>query len=984
MKVVIISGTHSGSGSTTVSISLMRNLREQGLRVQGFKFGPDFIENNLLETATGRMAVNLVPWTVPRDCLISCLSRYATVCDIAIIDGSAGLFDRHQEANEWSTAELARCLSVPVVLIVDAIAMGQSCAALVKGFENFDKKVRVAGVILNKVNDFEHASVIEKALCKDGVKAEFLGWIPYDEELLIINHHSENQHRRGQNDQQYLQQLLTLGQNLKTEKLIEVSTSAKVPKVQELEIRRLGPETVKIAVAKDAAFSFYYHENFMMLESAGAELVFFSPLKDTELPEGISAIYLGGGHPELHVRELSKNISLVASIRAFAESGGVVYAEGGGLSYLSKTIEYENELPPCCLVGVFPFRTVMLEESPSHGNVSVTVEILNNCPLFPPGTQAKGYICHKSQIRQENVLCPWEGSQVKDDQSEFDCVYRLFREESGYGSANEGYCKDSVIGSYVHLQFASDRKMAPAFIKKCQEVNLVNIKEAVNYALMNVSIQIVKNGGTTPRLLTKTTSYKSPRTPGLSQGRKLKSSRSWNHSLQAPASDHQRQTNNTHRDSTSIPTHSRTPPSTSIKRSDSFQQNQSPDNPGFHSERASTFAYSCKEVQINPLSDSERVQKSQKDCLNDEKLDKTQWIQFGKRELRKSFSLDDVGFASQSGKTHFGNKKIVGLSSTGVEMICALGLDQRLIGITNLCKYPENIQIGRRVVATTKFEASQLDDSRLELKLKDFWCRQESAFVLDEEYLRTEQPSLVIVEEGGDPGREIVEQLFKTRKGSFTGLCTVTAPTKILVHKCLRLSEVLQFMLQIARAAGIEDTAAIVVDKLRARIAQIGTLIATDFPVERVVVLTCLNPLTIGGNWIPEMVTLAGGECIGAKAGHPHQRVSWLELKNLEPEMMILAGASWEETKEELAQLASLPGWWGMPAMKTGQLYVCDPRLFTMAGPRLIDGIELLARILHPSLAGQYGKQGMAWSCTLRAGKRCRPFQLYRQFCTLL
>eukprot|EP00210_Caulerpa_lentillifera_P004618 g4404.t1 len=963
MKVVIISGTHTGAGSTTVSLCLMNMFRKQGLRVQSFKFGPDFSENDLFESATGRMSVNLVPWSVPRDCLLSCLCRYGTECDIAVIDGSGGLFDRRPESDGWTTAELARFLMVPVILVVDANSMAQSCAALVKGFESFDRKVRVAGVVLNRVNDSDHASMLDKALCKDGVKAECLGWMISGEGLLSQAGICE---RRGETDRGYFEHLSVLGEELRTRKVIEISTLAKVPRPSsslELESNHNNNNKrsttsnckTRIAVAKDTAFSFYYHENFMMLESSGAELIFFSPLEDHRLPDGISAVYLGGGRPEFHVAKLSRNTPLIASIRAFAAAGGIIYAEGGGFSYLTKSIENEHEFSLYPLVGLFPFRTVMLDDSPSLRNVSVSVEMLDNCPVFPSGTRAKGHICHRSQIRQENVMSLWEeqdGSEESLLDYEFSRVYRLYREESGYGSANEGYCKEGVLGSYVHLQFASDRRLAPAFIKRCKEVNLSKVQEAVKQALMNVNIQIVKNAGT-PRLTTPRTSAIHPE---LEFGKPPPPPSSI--SIQSTKSeiDEKKQ-----------------PELFLNKNSISQYSSQGALLSGFQSKKLTVPVYSCMESKGAQFTNSRPWKEEylmEKGSTSKSKISL----------MEDSLHLECAKEESEDAKSQFTAAKIVGLSTTGVEMVCALGLHQSLIGITNLCKFPNEIQKGRRVVATTKFEASNLDDSRLELRLKDFWCRQESAFVLDEDYMRNEAPHLVIVEEGGDPGRKTVEQIFQTKTTVFTGL----SPTKILSHKCLHLSEILQFMLEIAQAAGVEDSASSVVDKLRSRIARIGCLIAPDFPVERVLVLTCLNPLMIGGFWIPEMVALAGGESLGAKAGHPHQRVTWEELKNLEPEVLILAAASWEETKHELKELASLPGWWAMPAMKTGQLYVCDPSLFTMAGPRLIDGIELLARILHPSSAGQYGKQGMAWSCTLRAGKRCRPCHLYRQFCTLL
>lgn len=932
MKVIVVAGTHSGAGSTTVSISVMNCLRKQGLRVQAFKFGPGFRDNDLFEAATGRMAVNLDPWNVPRDCLLSCVHRYGAECDVAIVDGSAGLFDRRSESDEWSTAELARLLSAPVILVVDAAPMRQSCAAVVKGFETFDKKVKLMGVVLNRVMNADHAALLTKTFDKVGVKAQSCGFLLANDQIVSFMESPKTPKNGWRTSMEpLLEDLSRIAQDLNTSKFIEIATTAKVPKCPDDVTSLASQDSIKIAIAKDAAFSFYYHENFMMLERAGAELVFFSPLEDDRLPRDVAGIYLGGGHPELHAARLAENTSLMASIRAFASAGGVIYAEGGGLLYLSRSIENPNEFPPHNLVGVFPFRTRM-SDAPPEDSGYVSVEILNGCPVFSAGLQAKGHICHGSHVVQEIVRSAW-GSIEGSEQSEFDYTYRLTGEIS-HGITKEGYTRNSVLASYVHLQFASNQRLAPAFVERCKRVNLTKVQEAVNRGLMKLTA--MDTASRRAMLAKRMSSLDS----GMSRDTIEWGLKSTRFSEEISKQNYRKSLSR--------------PPESPLKPRKSDQR---------------VSVYSCEMPLIEDLPNAA------------EAFGKTQPKK--RRELRKSFSLEDVGTASNDPGRHSGNAKIVGMSTTGVEMICALGLENRLVGVTNLCNFPTDIQSGRAVVARTKFEASHLDDSRLELKLKDFWCRQESAFEIDEDFLRMEQPALVIVEDGGDPDKSKVEKIFKMRRGSFTGLCP-TSPTTILSHKCRHLSEILEFMLRIAQAAGVEDASAIIVDQLRARVAKIGTLVATDFPVEKVVVLTCLNPLMIGGYWIPEMVSLAGGEPLGTRAGHAPQRVTWQELKAMEPEVMILAAASWDETKQELAQLASLPGWWGLPAMKTGQLYVCDPKLFSMGGPRLIDGIELLARILHPSSAGQYGKQGMAWSCTLRAGKRCRPCYLYRQFCTLL
>ena len=229
----------------------------------------------------------------------------------------------------------------------------------------------------------------------------------------------------------------------------------------------------------------------------------------------------------------------------------------------------------------------------------------------------------------------------------------------------------------------------------------------------------------------------------------------------------------------------------------------------------------------------------------------------------------------------------------------------------------------------------------------------------------------------------LCSQLFNTRDGSICGLCPNNNTIVQSLH-CHRFSEVFSFMLKVGDATGTMDSTQLVIDALRERIARVGSLVSSKPPRESIVVLTGLNPLMVGGYWIPEMVALAGGVPEGNHPGRVHQRISWQDLRELEPEVLILASSTWEETKLELAQLAGLPGWWSLPAMRSGHLYVCNSALFTIPGPRLVDGVELLARILHPSVAGQYGKKGMAMTCVLRNGRRCRAGNLVRHFCPLL
>ncbi|CAD7697609.1 unnamed protein product [Ostreobium quekettii] len=968
MRVVVVAGTFCGVGATSVAAGVMDALRRRGLRVQGFKIGPGFSDSKLVEAATGRMCVNLDPWMAPQEHLLACVHRYAPESDVAVVDGFQGLFDGSSapDAGAWSTAGVAKLLGAPVVLVIDAAPLGHSAAPLVRGFEGFDRRLRVAGVVLNRVSGAGHGDGIREAMRKGGVKATVLGALPMSDDVVDLEEWRWAQHlsNGAMTPEKYasaLGDLVTASVDI--DKVLEMAETSKIPKCPDLKLS-LGPPLsapVKIAVAKDDAFSFYYHENFVMLEAFGAELVFFSPLQDEQLPSGVAAIYLGGGHPEAYAKRLTQNKTLLASIHAFAAAGGVVYAEGGGLLYLSKSIQNIGEFPNE-LVGVFPFRTRMAPESIWRSGY-VEVEVLDHSRVLPPGGRIHGHVSHRSQVVEEIVRSAF--GSVCSEQSGYSFVYRLHPQDDESAVATyEGYSWNNVVASYVHLQFASSPEAASTLVTKSQEVDVVKVFESVAQAVKVASNPV----GKSPQKHGFNSDLKATKLPRIARSASFDNM-----------------------DSMKGGVHTK-------DRSDQMKLHRYSMEHAQHTWRISTGLWTS--VASADLEDG-AGKKGERFLLG-----LSNWKGAMNRDAADRAKRSDSSLASTTGRAsppiessassctefmvprslaekHQLNEKIVSMSSTCTEIVFALGLDGRLVGVTNLCDYPAEAREGRMVVARTRFDTSRLDKGRLEMKLKDFWCRRESAFELNEGFLRSAQPGVVLVEEGGDPGRETVEKLFNSRASSIGGL-RPNNNTVVLSLQCHRLSEVFNFMLKVGDATGAVDAVQRIVDALRSRVARVGSLVSSNLPRESVVVLTGLNPLVVGGHWIPEMVMLAGGVAEGNHVGRPHLRISWQELRELEPEVLILAASTWEETKLELAQLASLPGWWTLPAMRTGHLYVCNHSLFTIPGPRLVDGIELLSRILHPSVAGQHGKRGMAMSCSLRNGARCRACNLSKHFYTLL
>lgn len=577
-----------------------------------------------------------------------------------------------------------------------------------------------------------------------------------------------------------------------------------------------------------------------------------------------------------------------------------------------------------------------MEMAPQALSSYIEVEMLNNCSIFPPGYRVHGHVCHPSQVVEEIVRSVWSPTESHEPAVDYQFGYRL-HPRGGVGVPSpEGYSWKNVLASYVHLQFASNPDIVSALITRCQEIDVASVSQMVVKAA-SLPFNGAKPFGN---------QNLAPLRPFSIDMSLRKGSL-----LREGSSDHL--------------------VGIAGKRfSPDAHQKQSPWSSA--SSSSSDISANGKEVNDHDATDDF--------CCHWGKRTDSELVPMGhhNRGLRRSLSFDNVSVPVKQG-----NKKIVALSPVAAEISVVLGLENRIIALTNLCSYPIAIQEGKMLAAKTKFDASKLDTGRLEMKLKEFWCKKETAFDLDEEYLRQEQPGLVLVDQNGDPDEKSVEHVFAARQGSFGGLMPIQ-PTTILSHNIHRFSEVFDYMHRVGKAADVLVSAEEIIDELRHRVARIGSLVSTSPPRERVVVLTGLNPLLVGGFWIPEMVTMAGGEPAGSEAAKAHQRITWEQLQDMAPEVLILAASTWEETKQELPQLASLPGWWSLPAIKSGQLYVCEQVLFTTPGPRLVEGTELLARILHPSVAGNYGKKGMAWSCTLRNGRRCRACNLSRHFCALL
>ena len=360
---LVIAGTQSGVGKTTLTLGLLYALARRGLTVQPFKVGPDFIDPGHHTRAAGRVCRNLDGWMLSREANLALFRRQARGADVAVVEGVMGLFDGYDGASEaGSTAQMAKWLGLPVLLVVDARAMARSAAALVHGFASFDPALSLAGVVFNRIGSPAHLEYLQQALTSlPGVRC--FGGLPRDQELAIPERHlglaTAEDHPL---DDSYLARLADrLEAHLDLPGLLAALPPLTLP---EEPAQAASPPLVRLGVARDRAFCFYYPENLELLASFGAELVPFSPLEDRELPAGLDGIYLGGGYPELYAGQLAANEPLRQALKAGAAGGLPIYAECGGLMYLAREIrDLEGRVHP--MAGVFPFTVA--DAAPAQG-----------------------------------------------------------------------------------------------------------------------------------------------------------------------------------------------------------------------------------------------------------------------------------------------------------------------------------------------------------------------------------------------------------------------------------------------------------------------------------------------------------------------------------------------------------------------------------------------------------------------------------------
>ena len=450
---IVIAGVRSGVGKTTIATGIMGALTRRGYAVQPFKAGPDYIDPSYHQVACGVPSRNLDTWLLPHATVLELYGKASARRQISVVEGVMGVFDGHSSlTEEGSTAQLAKLLGAPVILIADAAKVARSVAAEVLGYQQFDPEMNIAGVILNGVGSPAHLE-----FCKPQIEATtglpVLGYLPRRDVFVQPERHlGLIPTVEGTVANQWYDAITTqVEETIDVTRISELAGQVTAPSNPNADVPRVYPQEPQpkravIAVAQDKAFNFYYQDSLDLLEAWGADIAPFSPLEDEALPEGAGGVYLGGGFPELFAAELSANRPMLDSIRKAAERGVPVYGECGGLMYLGRSLTgFDGDTHP--MAGLLPAVSSMSQSRLSLGYREV--EARSDGPLLASGQQVRGHEFH------------W--STLEEPPGENESVYRVVNQ----GGRPDGFRSGSVSATYVHVHLGSDPRLAPRFVEAC-------------------------------------------------------------------------------------------------------------------------------------------------------------------------------------------------------------------------------------------------------------------------------------------------------------------------------------------------------------------------------------------------------------------------------------------------------------------------------------------------------------------------------------
>jgi len=465
---IVISALRGGSGKTIFSVGIIAALTQCGFTISPFKKGPDYIDAGWLALAADRPCYNLDTYLISKETISGSFDCYVKDSDLAIVEGNRGLYDSIERTGQTSTAELAKYLNLPVILCIDGTKTTRTMAAVVMGCQHFDPQVKIKGVILNRVAGPRHENNLRTCI-EHYCDLPVLGAVPKLRNQAFPERHMglvpTPEHSWANTSIQTISDVIS--KHIDLEEIVRLAgyggnlrpKAAGAKQSNQTELKRPGkPQLVtessvcfekietsgpapRIGIIRDSAFQFYYPENLESLTAAGAELVFTSPLSEKRLPK-IDALYIGGGFPETHAKELAANETYRKQIREYAENGLPIYAECGGLMYLGKQLQLQADVFD--MVGFFPLVFNLNKRPQGHGYTIINVDREN--PFYTIGTQIRGHEFHYSKVIQS----PDISAQL------------VFHVERGAGivDGRDGICRKNVLATYTHIHALGTRQWA--------------------------------------------------------------------------------------------------------------------------------------------------------------------------------------------------------------------------------------------------------------------------------------------------------------------------------------------------------------------------------------------------------------------------------------------------------------------------------------------------------------------------------------------
>lgn len=440
----VIAGTNSGCGKTTITSALISAIKKRGLKVQPFKIGPDYIDtmfHSFIAECDGR---NIDSFLFNDETLKYVFSKNCKKSDIAICEGVMGMYDGIGRTSTASTADVSKIIKAPIIMVVNAKGMSVSIVPIIKGFLDFDKNINVKGIILNNVKSKMQYNFL-RSIIKDNINIEVLGYFQENENVKLGNRHlglvTAGEIERLEEKMDILSEMAE--ETINIDRIIEIANDT-----QELKVKNILPEELKykfngmkIGIAYDFAFNFYYRDNIDLLNYMGIETVFFSPIKDEKIPDDVNMLYIGGGYPELFAVELTNNFSMRNSIKEFAENGGYIYAECGGLMYMSEKIKTFD------------------------GNEYSMTGVLEGSCKMSDKLQHFGYITVKNKETNKYINAHEFHYSVEEIKN--DTVFEVLKTRGLKTTTWEsGYKYKNVIASYPHIHFYSNIEFIVEFLEK--------------------------------------------------------------------------------------------------------------------------------------------------------------------------------------------------------------------------------------------------------------------------------------------------------------------------------------------------------------------------------------------------------------------------------------------------------------------------------------------------------------------------------------